>query len=155
MALLEFQTMARDGITTPTTAASILTQTTSTHIGDARFGLLLTTAINGECLVDPDDKVGFAVMIHGTSTATLTLTLAAGEGWRASSAKTFNIGIATEDVPQLYWLGPFESAKYVRYDSTAVGTGKPHVALSIAKLAGDTPTCRVVAFKFPTVTYAT
>jgi len=155
MALLEFQTMVRDGITTPSTAASILTQTSSTHIGDARFGLLLTTAINGECLVDPDDKIGFAVMIAGPSTYTVRLNLANGQSWRATGAKTFDIGNVTSDIPMLYWLGPFESAKYVRYDSTAVGLGKPHIALSVTTLVSVTPECRVVAFKFPTVTYAT
>jgi len=155
MALLEFQTMVRDGITTPSTAAAVLTQTSATGQADSGFGLRLTTAINAECLVDPDDKVGFAVMTFGTSTMTMTLNLQAGQGWRAVSAKTFDINSATTDITHLYWLGPFESARYVRYDSTTVGTGKPHIALSLTTLVGEAPSCRVAAFKFPTVTYST
>lgn len=146
MAEVVFQSMERNGITTPSTAATQLTQSTSTTT--ALFGFLLTTANSVECLADPDDKVGFVVTVTNTTLAG-TLTVHAGEGWQGISDKEISIGGATQN--QMYFLGPFESAKYVGYDSTAVGVGDPYIKLTQSGTTG----VRVVAFKFPTVTYAT
>lgn len=152
MAELVYQSMSRNGVSTPSSAASQLTLSTS--VLDNGIGLQLTTAINAECLVDPDDKVGFLLVHPGTSTAPASVKIAVGEGWQGVEAKTFTVGSTSTAEGTMTFVGPFESAKYVRYDSTTIGTGKPHIAMSLA--TGSTgATARVVAFKFPTVSYAT
>lgn len=146
MAEVVFQSMERNGITTPSTAATQLTQSTSTTT--ALLGFALTTANSVECLVDPDDKVGFVLTVTNTTLAG-TLTVRAGSGWQGIEDKEIAIGGATQN--QMYFVGPFESAKYVNYDSTALGVGKPHIRLTQSGTTG----VRVVAFKLPTVEYAT
>jgi hypothetical protein len=146
MAELVFQSMSRNGVSTPSTAATQLTQSTST----VSFGLgfALTTANSVECLVDPDDKVGFLLTVTNTTLAG-TLTVRKGSEWQGVADKTISIGGAQQN--QMYFIGPFESAKYINYDSTAIGTGKPHIRLTQSGTTG----VRVVGFKFPTVSYAT
>ena len=155
MAEVILQKMVRNNVTTPSTVAGNLTASTST--GKTQFGLLMTTAIPAEIIVDPDDKVGFVVMVTNSSTfASATLTLSAGEGWQGVSSKAFTIG-ANSSSNLMYFLGPFESAKYVRYDSTSItgGTGTPHVTFTLTTGVGEAPDCNIVAFKLPVVEYDT
>jgi len=154
MAQLVYQSMSRNSVTTPSSAATQLSK--STGVGDPEIGLLMTTAINAECLVDPDDKVGFRFLHQGTSTSPPVVSIAAGEGWQApSSALSFTVGSSSTTTSTLTFMGPFESAKYVRYDSTTLGVGSSgaHIALSLTSAVSGT--VRVVAFKLPTVSYAT
>lgn len=152
------QKLVRNGVTTPSTVAGYLTATTTTDfVGMGGFGLRVTTAIPAEIVVDPDDKIGFVVMVSNSSTfATATLTLSAGQRWQGAS-KAFTIGAAGSSANLMYFLGPFESAKYVRYDSTTItgGSGTPHVTFTLTTGTGAAPLCDIVAFKLPTVEYDT
>jgi hypothetical protein len=118
------------------------------------FGLRMTTAIPAEIAVDPDDKVGFVFFVSNSSTYTAaTLTMVAGEGWQGAS-KAFTVG-ANSSSNLMYILGPFESAKYTRWDSTTIGVGKPSMKFTLAVSAGPAPDGYLVPFKLPTVTYST
>jgi hypothetical protein len=143
-------------ITEPSTVAGYLTASTSTTaLGADVFGLLMTTAIPAEIEVDPADQVGFVFFVSNTSTfAEANLTLAAGEGWQGIADKTFTVGENTSS-NLMYFIGPVESAKYVRYDSTTVGVGTPCVKFTLTTGVGAAPAGRIVAFKMPTVEYAT
>ena len=153
------QKLVRNSVTTPSTVAGYLTATTTTtFVGMGGFGLRVTTAIPAEIIVDPDDKIGFVVMVSNSSTFNdATLTLSAGEGWQGASSKAFTIGAAGSSANLMYFLGPFESAKYVRYDSTTItgGAGTPHVTFTLTTGTGAAPLCDLVAFKLPVVDYDT
>jgi hypothetical protein len=154
MAELVYASMARNNVTTPSSAATQLTL--STGVGDPEIGLRMTTAITAECYCDPDDKVGFLFLHQGTSTGAVTVNVTAGQGWQApGSAKTFTVGSTSTTESTLTFLGPFESAKFIRYDST-VATGDPYLELSLTNpTTNAVQAVRVVAFKFPTVEYDT
>lgn len=150
--------MQRDGITTPSTELGYLTLTTtpSTAVyGGAILGTALTTAIQAEIAVDPDDKVGFVFTVSATTTfETATLSLTAGQGWRAGSAKSFTI-TSNSSAAKMYFIGPVESANYVRYDSTMIGVGKPYVKFTLSTAAVAGPRGYLAAFKLPVVKYDT
>jgi len=157
MAEAVVQKMVRNGITTPTTAAGSLTASTSTgFVGMGGFGLRVTTAIPAEIAVDPDDKVGFVFFVSNSATfVSATLTLSSGEGWQSTGSKAFTVGAAGSSASLMYILGPFESAKYARYDSATIGVGKPSMKFTLTVDSGAAPLGDLVAFKLPTVTYAT
>jgi len=149
MADLKAVLMSRNGASTPSTEAERLMK--STEGSFAGFGLGLSTGL-AEIAVDPDDKVGF-VVIHQTScTGAGTLTLSAGPNWQKDVGdKAFSVGSSATGDGNIYFLGPFESAKYVLYDSTAA-LGKPCMKFT---LTGAGSSCFIMAFKMPTVTYST
>jgi len=149
MATLTAVTMVRNSNSTPSTAAATLTKTAELFDVSTSIGLALTTAIDADVLVDPDDSVGF-IVFHGTSsTGAGTLTLSAGDYWQnIVGDKAFTIGSSATGEGNVYFLGPFESAKYSE-DTTA----GPSMTFT---LTGAGSTCCIMAFKMPTkVSYAT
>jgi hypothetical protein len=166
MAVIRAQQLNRNGISTPSSAATAVTKST----GRDTIGFLIqrratSVAANEhiiQCAVDPDDKVAFVVSFRATQVANSRLILSAGqsrEAFQAGTSKTFTIS-TTGALARQYYIGPFESAKYIRRDSTAIGLGNPYIQLTInTSSSGNSTrlrgTARVVAFKMPVVTYAT